>query len=271
IPLGYNAQNRVSREDARYFSPAWIQENISSKGVMGSLYRVWGDGKQMVEGDVFDYFGLAGKSTAELRREGYVVWTPPNAKGAFLGEGDTWTFLNLVDNGLGGYRDDSYGGWGGYGQADPVDYGQMLADLETSLHARPKREETHPFLSAAQRDLAARFHWATTSDYAKANHHPAIDRPGPRLIDAKPGDEITLHARISDPDGDRVALRWWRWDAADTYEGRVRLVPLADGGVAVAIPKDTKPYDTIHVIAEATDDGAPALTRYDRIVIRISS
>ena len=67
--------------------------------------RVWDDGKQMVKGDKFDYFGESGKTTEELQKEGYIVWTPPHPKGEFLGEGDTGTFLSLLDNGLeGGVR-----------------------------------------------------------------------------------------------------------------------------------------------------------------------
>ncbi|MBP1609162.1 MAG: hypothetical protein H6Q04_1397 [Acidobacteria bacterium] len=31
---------------------------------------------------------------------GYIVWTPVQEKGSFLGEGDTGTFLNLIENGL---------------------------------------------------------------------------------------------------------------------------------------------------------------------------
>ena len=33
---------------------------VSSKGPLGAHYRVWGDGKQMVKADRFDYFGLTG-------------------------------------------------------------------------------------------------------------------------------------------------------------------------------------------------------------------
>ena len=71
-----------------------------AEGPFGAHYRVWGDGKQMVKDDRFDYFGLSGQTAAELRAMGYVVWLPPRPKGEFLGEGDTFTFLNLIDNGL---------------------------------------------------------------------------------------------------------------------------------------------------------------------------
>ena len=45
------AQDRAAPEDKKYFSPEWTRNNISERGPFGALYRVWGDGKQMVKGD----------------------------------------------------------------------------------------------------------------------------------------------------------------------------------------------------------------------------
>ena len=42
-----------------------------------------------------------------------MVWMHPEPKGSFLGEGDTPTFLNLVDNGLRAWQNPEWGGWGG--------------------------------------------------------------------------------------------------------------------------------------------------------------
>src|ERR1041384_4469075 len=104
VALGYGAQGTASAENAVYYSADWTRANISSVGTLGALYRVWGDGKQMVRGDIFDYFGLSGYTADRLKAQGYIVWTPPRPKGEFLGEGDTFTFLNLLDNGLRGYE-----------------------------------------------------------------------------------------------------------------------------------------------------------------------
>ena len=51
VRLAYNAQLRASKENQIFYSPEWMQENIRSKGPFGEMYRVWGDGKQMVKGD----------------------------------------------------------------------------------------------------------------------------------------------------------------------------------------------------------------------------
>ena len=113
INFGYGAQDRATPENKTYFTPEWTQQNISSRGPLGALYRVWGDGKQMVRGDRTDYFGLSGYTVKQLQDMGYMVWTKPQAKGSFLGEGDTPTFLNLIDIGLRAYEDSTWGGWGG--------------------------------------------------------------------------------------------------------------------------------------------------------------
>src|SRR6185295_506406 len=120
VGVGYGAFVFASPENAPYFSADWTRENVSSRGPLGARYRVWGDGKQMVPGDRFDYFGLSGQTAAELRARGYVVWLPPRPKGEFLGEGDTFTFFNLIDNGLDAYRDDTPGGWAGHVAVNPA-------------------------------------------------------------------------------------------------------------------------------------------------------
>src|SRR5205823_14572897 len=113
----------AAAEHAPYFGADWTREHVSSRGSLGAHYRVWGDGKRMVPGDRFDYFGLTGHTAAELRAMGYVVWLPPRPKGEFLGEGDTFTYLNLIGNGLNAYRDETPGGWAGRVAVNPASGG----------------------------------------------------------------------------------------------------------------------------------------------------
>ncbi len=230
----------------------------------------------MVKGDIFDYFGIAGKSAEELVKDGYIVWTPVHEKGAFLGEGDTGTFLNLIDNGLRGYRGDSFGGWGGYAHDAPApSFAAGFASVE-GFAANPAaarslpRAPTHPFLAAAQRDFEARFIWATTPRFSSANHHPRLAVRGSRSLSARPGELVKLKVTPSDPDGNKVALRWWRWDDADSYAGAIDLEPASDTTTSFKVPIDATAGQTIHIIAEATDDGEPALTRYERFIVTVA-
>jgi hypothetical protein len=268
VTVSYNSQEYLSLDDAAYLGTEWIRENVTSRGPLGAFIRVWGDGRQMVPGDKFDYFGIAGLSAEALRADGYVVWTPPRPQGDYLGEGDTGTFFNLLDNGLRGYRGDSFGGWGGYARSGPPLGGFAgLGDLPGGRTAA--RAPTHPFFAAAQHDWAARFKWAVTPTYAGANHNPVIALAGPADLTARPGQQVALAATASDPDGDAVMLKWWRWNDADSYAGEIALRPARDG-VSLTVPRDAAAGETIQIIAEAVDDGSPSLTRYAKVVITVA-
>jgi len=277
VPLGYEGQATVSAEDSVYYSTEWTRANISSRGAFGALYRVWGDGKQMVQGDIFDYFGLSGFTASQLKAKGYIVWTPPRPKGAFLGEGDTFTYLNLIDNGL--QRD----GWGGHGAgAATAATGQRpllqitinsyddLLRLQEMASARPRPPSPDPdFIPAAQNDFAARLAWSVTSAYAGANHPPTVAIRGSSRISAHAGETVRLEGAVSDPDGNAMALRWWQWKEAGTYPGLVTITNPTAPIASVQIPADAAVGQTIHVVLAATDNGAPALTRYQRVVVSV--
>ena len=277
VPLGYGAQATVSIEDSVYYSTAWTTENISTRGAFGALYRVWGDGKQMMQGDIFDYFGLAGYSADQLKAKGYVVWTPPRPKGAFLGEGDTFTYLNLIDNGLRG------DGWGGHGVgATPAATGQGpppititsyddLLRLQEMAGARPRPPSPDPdFIPAAQNEFAARLLWSVTPTYAGANHEPKVSVRGSTAVSARPGETIRLQGLTSDPDGNAVTVRWWQWRDVGTYPGKVSFSNPTALGTSVQVPTDAAQGQTIQLVLEATDNGTPALTRYQRVVVSVT-
>jgi hypothetical protein len=287
VNLAYGAFVFASRENAPYFAADWTRENVSNQGLLGAHYRVWGDGKQMVKGDRFDYFGLTGKTTGELRAMGYAVWLPPRPKGEFLGEGDTFTFLNLIANGLNAYREETPGGWAGRVSVNPSSARLATASADTaaapsleaflrSLEAiGPEGPSTRPpspqpnFTPAAQNDFAARMKWAGTPTYARANHEPKVTLRSSARVFARPGEAIPLDATTSDPDGNTVTVRWWRWKDVDTYPGEISIPEPTALSTHLRIPNDATPGQTIQVVVEATDNGTPALTRYQRVVVSV--
>ena len=280
VALGYGAQGTASAENAVYYSADWTRANISSVGTLGALYRVWGDGKQMVRGDIFDYFGLSGYTADRLKAQGYIVWTPPRPKGEFLGEGDTFTFLNLLDNGLRGYEQDTPGGWAGRGQtgtfqgAGPFgaisSYDDLLRLQErAAAAARPPSPDPN-FTPAAQNDFAARLRWSVTPTYAGANHEPRVTLRGSSRISARPGETIRLQGVVSDPDENTVTVRWWQWKEMGTYPGWVTLTNPSALATSMRVPSDASAGQTIHLILEATDNGMPPLTRYQRVIISVT-
>ena len=288
VGLGYGAFVFASAENAPYFSADWTRANVSSRGPLGAHYRVWGDGKQMVQGDRFDYFGLAGQTAAELRAKGYVVWLPPRPKGEFLGEGDTFTYLNLIGNGLNAYRADTPGGWAGRVVVNPASpsaaprAGQASAATSFDAFMRslerigPEGPPTRPpspqpnFTPAAQNDFAARLTWSVTPTYTGANHEPVVAVRGGAQISARPGEVVRLEGAVSDPDGNALAVRWWRWKDVDTYPGNVSLSEPTALTTYLQVPSDATAGQTIQLVIEATDDGRPALTSYQRVVVSVT-
>ncbi|WP_153797454.1 DUF1593 domain-containing protein [Foetidibacter luteolus] len=277
---GYGAQLRANAEDSVYLTSSWMKENVSDRGPLGKLYRVWGDGKQMVKGDIMDYFGFSGYTNEQLRSMGYVVWMPVQPKGSWLGEGDNATFMNITGNGLRAYEDGSYGGWGGRQISKQIvnpfalpagDTSQqaMVTALSTISEQPGKNENSGPdFFPAAQNDFAIRMKWSVTSKYTDANHAPVITIENPLNVLASPGETIRLNGNVTDPDKDKVSIKWWQYKAG-TYPDTVSILNGNAAQVKVTVPKDAITAQTIHMIIEAKDDGSPSLTAYQRIIITV--
>lgn len=266
LGLSYNSQSRLRvPADSVYYSAEWMAENVLSRGPLGARVRVWGDGKQIEKGfDPYDYFGIAGKTADELKEMGYQVWTPPRSKGEFLGEGDDGCFLNMIDNGLRAWQDDSWGGWAGRSRKIPknVDPSDMRAMYRLLYQA----DTIFPdFVPEAQNAYAARLAWSVTPEYADANHYPVVE--GPLAIEAAPGKTVKIKADVSDPDGDGLSMKW-KYFKVGTYEGEVSIA--TDGDVCkVNVPADAKPGQTIHILLHVSDNGTPQLSRYLRTVITV--
>lgn len=275
---GYGAQLGARPEDSPYLTAAWMKENISDRGPLGALYRVWGDGKQMVKGDIMDYFGLSGYTSDELKKMGYVVWMPVQPKGSWLGEGDNPTFMNMLGNGLRAYEAGSYGGWGGreadrnaaaFSFSAPQDTSaSAMANTLSGLNSQKKNLTYPDFFPQAQRDFAARLKWSVTPAFASANHEPVVRVEGPLLVMASAGQTIRLNGAVSDPDKNAVTVRWWQFRVG-SYPGEVVIAGPTSLQTEVLVPADAGSGQTIHLILEATDNGTPSLTRYQRVVITV--
>lgn len=129
----------------------------------------------------------------------------------------------------------------------------------------PKATEPHPFLSAMQRDFAARLSWSRIADVRKANHNPQIKLRGGTVRTARPSDVLTFGAVTKDRDGDEVLVKWWIWKEA----GDASLSQTAGATTTLKTPQDARVGQTIHLVADATDDGVPALTRYGKVIVTI--
>jgi hypothetical protein len=255
---GYGARRVVLARYAAYLTAAWMKPNVSDVGPFGAFYRVWGDGKQMVPGDIFDDFGFSGLTAAELTAKGYIVWTPPQENGSWISEGDTSIFMNLLDNGLRAHEHPTYGGWGGRSGIDHDGSGATPADYAAARWFGP-----------AQQDFAARLKWTVTRTYAGANHAPSVKVDDPLDVSAAPGQTVPLRASASDPDGNALTFKWWQYTDAGTCPGSVTFTTPDMLSTSMQVPPQALPGQTIHLILEVTDNGTPALSSYQRVIVTV--
>jgi len=204
----------------------------------------------------------------------------------YLMEGDTPSFLGLIDRGLGWAVSPAYGGWGGrYALYQPAGETHPIwtdnASTCDRVEVEPNRFDSSNqatiwrWREHFQNDFAARMDWCVADDFAKANHnpHPVLngDRStGVTVISAKAGSTVKLSAvgtDAGDP-GQAVKVAWWIYREAGTLADAT-LTQESGLNTEVVLPATTIP-GTVHVILQAEDDGTPRLFAYRRIVIEVT-
>jgi hypothetical protein len=223
-----------------------------------------------------------------IRSKGPLGAQHPHTK--FLMEGDTPSFLYLINNGLGDSEHPDWGSWGGRYEFYTPRMRKWFYEPETRPFWSDAEDEVlgidgnwHTgnkatiwrWRSAYQNDFAARLDW-TIKPYAEANHPPVpkLNHANQRTV--KTGERVNLSAAgTTDPDGDVLSYEWF-------YYGEPGTLLLATGrsGAPLKIedankmnawftaPKTSKPA-TIHIILAVTDQGRPPITRYQRVIITV--
>ncbi len=198
-------------------------------------------------------------------------------------EGDSWTFVYLIPTGLSDPNEPTWGSWAGrYGPRgnDPLNkngpHGPQYywANQQDTIDGKTNRDNTASRWAAQlQNDFRARLDWCVAKKFDDANHAPLVHCQGDETrqvvrIEAAAGSRITLDADgTTDPDGDQLAYRWFLYPEPGTYRGGVTVRPTDSIRSELTIPADAA-GKTIHVILQVTDNGAPPLTRYRRLVVK---
>lgn len=200
-------------------------------------------------------------------------------------EGDSPTFLYLINNGLGDPERPDWGSWGGRYEFYTPRTRKWFLEPETRPFWTDAEDEVQGadgnwhtsnkatiwrWRSAYQNDFAARMDW-TIKPYAQANHPPAVRLAHADRLVARSGERVNLSAAgCSDPDGDALGYQWIYYPEPGSFaSGRLLAINDADRMNAHFIaPKVAKP-ETIHVVLAVTDQGRPPLTRYRRVIITV--
>ncbi len=227
----------------------------------------------------------------------------------YIMEGDTPSFLGLIDNGLNAYRRPDWGGWGGryvylqpYGETHPIwsqggnsganaDSRDAVTGIDGRVHVSDQATIWR-WREAYQNDFAARMDW-TIKDYAHANHNPLVVVNGkagtaPIEIEADAGQTIMLDAAgTSDPDGQALTYKWFVYPEAGltgTHGADVTIAgdagPVARATAKSACRPTRRPTTSgttscstagvAHIILAVTDDGSPRLTSYRRVILKVN-
>lgn len=245
---------RCDGADFTLVTNEWLDSNIRRKGPLGAEYPRW----------------------------------------EYLMEGDTPSFLNLINNGLSYPEHPEWGGWGGryefytprmqkwflYPETRPFwsDANDEVLGTDSRWHDG-NHETIWRWREACQNDFAARMDW-TIQNIEKANHPPVVKLDHQNQFDATPGERINLSAlACSDPDNDALSYEWFYYSEAGTF-----TVSNARSGQPLEIKNFDQPKawfevpitrvmppgkGTIHIILAVTDHGKPRLTRYQRVIITV--
>jgi len=199
-------------------------------------------------------------------------------------EGDTPTYLGLIQNGLQDMEHPDWGSWGGRYELYLPDKAPPFAkkelyplwtDVVDTVELADGTTETSNYATiwrwreSVQRDFAARMCWTEADDYKKANHAPIVQLKTPTALTVKCGEQVPLSAQGTyDPDGDSLFFRWFNYKEAGSYH-TVIAVENADQIEATFTAPD-EPC-SLHFILEVKDSGAPSMTSYARILVTVNS
>jgi hypothetical protein len=208
----------------------------------------------------------------------------------YISEGDNPSFLYSLSNGLRSDENPTYGGWGGRFYKIPG-FQNVYRDADKGSYVQ--------WIETANRDFAMRLKWSITPKYEGANHKPNIKLGVSRDITVKSGEFVKLKAAITDNDSTdyqeawlkvkelfeqqgrdfewfknmmsrrpKTSALWWQYKDAGTYNGNIDLGYNQKEEVQFKAP-NVKEKCTVHFILEAKDNGSPALTSYERVIITI--
>lgn len=203
----------------------------------------------------------------------------------YLMEGDTPTFLYLINNGLGSPEHPNYGSWGGRYELYTPKTEKWFYEPETrpiwtntedevmgidSAYQTSNKATIWRWRQAYQNDFAARIDWSIKA-YADANHPPVAKLTHANELTVSSSDTVRLNASpSSDPDQQQLSFEWIYYREVGSYESRsaIKILNAKNMVASFVAPKVSTP-ETIHVILTVTDNGTPALTRYQRVVITV--
>lgn len=275
-----------------YIRPKWEKYNIPTiiSDQFDCMAYIW---DKVLPDHLHDLFRSTWIHHNILDGKGPLCAAYPHNTGNFNAEGDTPAFLHVMPTGLRSTESPDYGGWGGryinvrnniWMDIPPTNayqhpsgkYGfenswsKMMENWSDTEQIKIRSEYFRPlwrWLEEIQNDFAARANWCV-KDYDNANHHPIVTVNHKDLY-VMAGDTITLDASNSyDPDCDGLEFSWW-FDN-DINSKKYAEEPVSNEAVArISIPDNVQVGENLHVVCTVKDNGVPALSRHQRVILHV--
>jgi hypothetical protein len=245
----------------KYIRPEWPGIHVLRSGghSFGAIAYDW---QKIQPNDVQSYFDRAWITTNILEGHGPLCALYEAKDGRFRSEGDTPTFLHLINTGLRSAEHPAFGGWGGR-------FSHSNGMWKSVDKAGASQHSILRWAKDFQNDWAARADWCVKG-YNEANHPPQVILSHAHRLDGRAGAEIELNATDSrDPDGDALIFNWWLYAEAGTYRGPVAIEDAHEPAATLLVPDDAAPGESLHVMCTVTDCGEPPLSRYARVVVKV--
>lgn len=261
---GYVDAKCAQPDSIELFRAPWPERMLTQgNGPLMARYMLYGDGK--VYENEPERFQFGKHATLDWGWPGMepLQFNP----GDFMAEGDSMTYIPLLPFGLRGVDNPSFdtllGPMFRDGEAPAVDVAPMSFD---SL-GTPATRNVNPFLRAYQEDFAARAQWFAHGPKV-CNHAPVISEVS-KDFKARAGEQIELHAKATDPDGDELLLRWLVSRLSTVYSGAEDLSAweATTLDATFTVPADVRPGDRIVFTFTVKDVAERPMTRYAQVAI----
>lgn len=201
----------------------------------------------------------------------------------YIMEGDTPSFIGLIQNGLAWYKSPAWGGWAGryeyyksFGEVDRIWTSSVYTQDEVALPdgsiVASNQATIWRWRKAYQHDFAARMDWNIAESFKDANHNPIIVLNGNEgkafgKGKVKAGEFVRLSSKGTyDPDGDQLRYRWWVYKEAGNFNGNLEFHNPFGEELVFQMPQLGSGQE-LHLIFEVEDSGTPSLFSYRRIIL----
>lgn len=218
----------------------------------------------------------------------------------FMEGGGTIPWIGLVNKGLFDINQPSWGGWSGrFSKHKMPDFWSRHMDIKKDeiedapfytyrevsdywINPRDGKVYCNEYTpvwrwrEAMYNNQICRMDWCVNS-FEEANHHPIATVNGDIsnsiiVTTASAGEVLHFDASASsDPDGDTIDFKWWIYEEAGTYPGRIHIEKPNDSKLNFVVPTGASEKE-IHLILEVKDNSKIAsLFDYRRIVIKVNN